>query len=84
MDELEVLRKLSRAARGEEPPRVEVTAEVLRAIARGPERTDPLLLLFAGAAVATAAVFAVLGLQAWRLFSDPCGELLASLTMVMP
>jgi len=83
MNELDVLRRLASAARRENPPLIDVSGRVLRAIAVRPERVSRVFFAFAGACSAAAMVVFFLALRAWAAWQDPVNDLVGSFSMVM-
>ena len=80
MDELEVIQKLARQARREQPPKLHVAAGVL-AVLRVPQPLlpiRPLAYVTIGAAAAAILVLA-LSIQAWTGGTDPLATLFPSL-----
>jgi hypothetical protein len=78
--------RLARRARGEPAPRVNVTGRVMAAIRRSSyrvARVDSPMLVFAGAALAAAALVAVWALPAWDSVHDPLVALFKPLSLVL-
>ncbi len=73
-------------ARGEQPPRVQVAAQVASrlATARRAASSDWTLWGATGLSVAAALVMVVLTMQQHALFSDPLTQWLCPLVVVMP
>ena len=77
---------LAHRARGEQAPRVNVTGRVMAAIRRSSyrvERIDSPVLVFAGAALAAAALVAIWALPAWDSVHDPLVALFKPLSLVL-
>ena len=73
MDIEESLGALSRAARQEEPPAIDVRDRVLRTLADAPQvtRLDLLPVAVATMAVTVAIIVVLVCLPSWRAVSDP-------------
>ena len=83
MNETNRLERLAQAARGEPPPRIDVTRRVLEAIAERQPTTDwPLAILAATSSIA-AAIVAVAAVRAWLAWQDPLASLFRSLDVVL-
>jgi len=74
VSEIDRLRSLDRGG-DRDPPPIDVTAGVLRAIRAGEREDDVLLSAAALAAVAVGAVAVVVALQGWTAASDPVAPL---------
>jgi hypothetical protein len=86
MTSLSDFERLARAARCERVPRVNVTKQVLARIRRSGypvARVDSPVLLFAGAALAAAALVAIWALPAWDAVDDPLVALFKPLSLVL-
>ena len=82
MNEVDLLQAL--AARAGEPTPTDVSAAVL---ARIGERRQPWdlwpLAAMAGGSAAAACIVAAYAMRSWTVYSEPVGDLLASLSVVM-
>jgi hypothetical protein len=83
VDELEILSRLSAAAGGQGPPRLDVSKRVLVEIAARPQRPSPAMAACAVLSVA-AAVVCILAAQAASVAADPLGDMLNGMAQVMP
>lgn len=83
-DETTIIRELAKLAREEPVPRVDVTADVMRAIRSEEPRVSPIFVAAAAISAAAAAVIAVFAVQAWSVWQDPVAQLFASVVEVMP
>ena len=86
MTSLSDFARLARAARNESVPHINVTKQVLARIRRSGypvARIDSPMLVFAGAALAAAALVAIWALPAWDDVHDPLVALFKPLSMVL-
>ncbi len=85
MNEAELLKKLSAAARREPPPRIDVTAAVSQRLAADRSRDTRYapLAIFTLASCAAAVAISVVAVRAWLEWQDPFGQLLSSMNVVM-
>ena len=83
-DRTEIMDRLAGLSREEPAPRVDVAADVLRAIRSQAPRVNPVFVAGAALSAAAAAVIAVFAFQAWSVWQDPVGQLFASVVEVMP
>lgn len=86
MTSLSDFERLARAARSQRVPHVNVTKQVLARIRRSGypiARVDSPALVFAGAALAAAALVAIWALPAWDAVHDPLVALFKPLSLVL-
>ena len=81
MDELDPFQHIVSRAREERPPRVHVVQSVMRDIPGRP-KLDVVLVVFSGASMVAASIFALMAHQSWSIMQDPTIELLQSLQLV--
>lgn len=85
MNEIDFIRKMSAAARADEPPQVDVAASVMRAIGRPVRQRETLFWVIAGASsMAAAVVVAVMTLVTLTGATDPMNSMFSQFAMVMP
>lgn len=86
MTSLSDFERLAALSRNERVPRMNVTKQVLARIRRSGypvARVDSPVLLFAGAALAAAALVAIWALPAWDAVDDPLVALFKPLSLVL-
>ncbi len=82
MNEEKLLRKLASAARGDQPPPIDVAEWVMDDLARARRPGNALLWVFTAASSAAAAIIITAALLVWEARQDPVGEFMQS-TMAM-
>jgi|SwirhisoilCB1_FD_contig_51_2004576_length_1421_multi_1_in_0_out_0_2 hypothetical protein len=86
MTNLSEFQRMAQLARRERAPRVNVTSQVMAAIHRSRyrvARVDSPVLVFAGVALAAAALVAIWAVPAWESVQDPLVALFRPLSFVL-
>lgn len=83
MNEEQILRKLASAARGDRPPLIDVSGQVLGRIGAAPAPRNLVLWLFSGVSSVAAAVVVALAINAAPARPDAFAELVGSVMGMM-
>ncbi len=87
MDELVTFEKMASRARQEAPPQVDVTRQVIHSLRSREDALDnPMekpLMVFSLVSFTSAVIVALFALDGWLSLSDPLGQTIHSLAMVM-
>lgn len=83
MNEVEWLKQMADRAGQDAPPRIDVTAAVLRELRSSPRQEQGPLAVFAAVSAVAAAIVFTVAVQAWQDLGDPLAAMMSSINVVM-